>query len=112
MRWVVHVGVADMRRAARVRPMVSSARAVTVSVMIGGDITVVVVVVPASLENTSSPLFGPTDTLSDSSLGHIDVHPTRVLHQEQHRTVAREQDQDEKVEAAVPDHQRVSRQHH
>lgn len=116
---MVHVAIADMRHAARVRPMVSTAGAVAVSVKTGRDVTVIVVVavgvaavVPATLENTSGPLLSPTDTLSDSSLGHIDVHPTRVFHQEQHRTVAREQDQDEEVEAAVPDYQRVSRQHH
>jgi hypothetical protein len=41
----------------------------------------VVIVVTASLENASGPLLGPTDALTDSSLGHVDIHPTRILHQ-------------------------------
>jgi len=33
-------------------------------------------------ENASCPLFGPADTLTDGSLGHVDIHAPRVLHQE------------------------------
>lgn len=108
---MVQVAVTDIRHTARVRPMMSSALAMTVSMVASGNVAVGVVVT-ASFENASCPLLGPTDALTDSSLGHVDIHPTRILHQEKHRAVAREQDQDEKVKTAVPDNQGVSRQHH
>lgn len=91
--------------------MVFCAPAMAVSMVVSGNVAVEVVAT-ASLENASCPLFGPTDALTDSSLGHVDIHPTRILHQEKHRTVAREQDQDEKIKTAVPDNQGISRQHH
>lgn len=66
----------------------------------------------ASLEEPSSPLLGPSDTLSNGPLRHINIHPSRVLHQKEHSTVAGKEDDQEEIETAVAYDEGICRQHH
>jgi hypothetical protein len=87
--------------------------AVVVIVVVNGTVIVVNSTSSiASLKEPSGPLLGPPDTLSNSSLGHINIHPSRVLHQKEHRAVAGKEDDQKEVKTAVAHNKGICRQHH